>query len=179
VVHWSTTLGKSAIPWEVSPLDALLQAIKCLPPDDALASVESALHTGFITEDEFDELVLRAPERLHGVLGKVDRGAQSGFETHTRLRILRAGFRVKTQFYVPRAGHFDLLVNDCVAVETDGAKWHGPERFLPDRTKDLIAEGQGVRVLRIGRPHIFEWWPQTLHTIQQMVSDAEHGSQQR
>ncbi|MGO4692573.1 hypothetical protein [Glaciibacter sp. 2TAF33] len=176
IVHRAGTRRDWAAPLEVSALDAMLMAIRCLPPDDALASVESALHLRFITETDFSELLARAPERLSAVLTQVDRGAQSGYETHTRVRVVRAGFRVTTQFFVAGAGHFDLLVNDCVAVETDGEQWHGPERFLPDRTKDLIAEGQGIRVLRIGRPHIFEGWPQTLHTITQMVRDAERPS---
>lgn len=175
VLHWSATHAGSITPFEVSPLDALLQAIDCLPPEDALASVESALHRRFITEDEFDELLLRAPERLHPILAKLDRGAESGFETHTRLMLVLAGFRVQTQFRVPVAGRLDLLVNGCVGVETDGEKWHGPERFIPDRTKDLICEGHGIRVLRIARPHIFDDWPRTLHSIRRMVSDAESG----
>lgn len=173
VLHWSATHAGSITPFEVSPLDALLQAIVCLRPDDALASVESALHTGFITEDELDELLLRAPDRLHPALAKLDRGAESGFETHTRLKVLRAGFRVESQFRVPIAGRIDLLVNGCVGVESDGEKWHGPERFIPDRTKDLICEGHGIRVLRIARPHIFDSWPRTLNTIRRMVNDAE------
>lgn len=173
VVHWAVTQFESAAPLEVSPVDALLQATNCLPPDDALASVESALHTGFISDDEFDDLLRRAPERLHLVLARLDRGAQSGFETHTRLRLVRASFRVQTQFYIPGAGHLDLLVNGCVGVETDGEEWHGPERFIPDRTKDLLVEGQGIRMLRIGRPHIFDSWPRTLDTVRRMVNDAE------
>lgn len=179
VVHWAERHRELPTLLEVAPLDALLMAIRCLPPDDALAAVESALHLRFISEDDLSELLLRAPERLHSTLARLDRGAQSGYETVTRLKLVRAGFRVYTQFYIVGAGHFDLLVNGCVAVETDGEEWHGPERFLPDRTKDLIAEGQNIRVLRIARPHIYEWWPQTLHTIEEMVRGAENDGQVR
>lgn len=179
VVHWAATHAAPTTTLEVAPLDALLMAIACLPPDDALACVESALHLRFIGEEDYVQLLTRTPSHHRRIVGAVDRGAQSGYETHTRVTLLRAGFRVTTQFFVAGAGHFDLLVNDCVAVETDGEKWHGPERFIPDRTKDLIAEGQNIRVLRIGRPHIFEWWPQTLHTITQMVDGAERGSPSR
>lgn len=175
VVHWSAAHNRSSSPLEVAPIDALLQAMACLPPDDALASVESALHTRFIDEVDFAQLVQRSPERLHGIFAKLDRGAQSGYETHTRLLLLDAGFRVQTQFKVPGAGHIDLLVNGCVGVETDGEQWHGPERFLPDRTKDIIVEGVGIRTLRIAGPHIFVSWPRTLATIRRMVHDAESG----
>ena len=118
------------------------------------------------------------------MLTQIDRGAQSGFETHTRVLIVRAGLRVRTQAYVPGSGRFDLLVEECVGLETDGEQWHGPERFIPDRTKDLVAEEYGVRTLRIGRTHIFDSWPRTLAAIRRMVSDAQaaqesHGRAQR
>lgn len=172
VMHWSDQHEASAQPFEVSPIDALLQAIACLPPDDALASVESALHEGFIDEEQFDELYRWAPARLRPMLEQVDRGAQSGFETHTRVKLVRAGFRVRTQFPVPGTSDFDLLVEDCVAIETDGRKWHA-ERFVPDRTKDIIGESHHIRVLRLAGTHIFDSWPRTLDTIRTMVADAQ------
>ncbi|MDJ0338430.1 hypothetical protein [Cryobacterium sp. PH31-O1] len=157
----------------MSPLDAVLQALSCLDDVDALACLESALFMKFLTEDDLDELLRLAPDHLRSVLRRLDRGAQSGFETFTRVGFVRAGFRVETQFYVPGAGHVDMLVNGCVGVETDGEEWHGPERFLPDRSKDREVERQGIRVLRLARPHIFDTWHTTLETVRRMVSDAE------
>lgn len=179
-VHWSRTVRPGSL-LEVDPVDAVLQAIRCLGPDDALACVESALHTGFLSDDQLDLVMLSAPERLHPVFAAIDRGAQSGYETHVRLKLIGAGLRVRTQAYVPGAGHVDILVEECVGLEVDGEKWHGPERFLHDRTKDRNAELEGIRMLRIGRPHIFEDWPLTIAAIQRMVTDAQRGrgTQQR
>ncbi|MFT2817055.1 hypothetical protein [Leifsonia sp. A12D58] len=179
VLHWSELRSASAQPLEVSPLDALMQALLCLSPDDALASVESALHLGFVDEHELELLMAWAPARLQSVLAQIDRGAQSGFETHTRVLLVRAGLRVRTQAYVPGSGHFDLLVEECVGLETDGEQWHGPERFIPDRTKDLAAEEYGVRSLRIGRTHIFDSWPRTLAAVRRMVGDAQAAQESR
>jgi very-short-patch-repair endonuclease len=178
VVHWRGTLQRASL-LEVAPVDAVLQAIRCLGPDDALACVESALHTGFLSDDQLDLVLLHAPARLHPILSRIDRGAQSGYETLVRLKLIRAKLRVRTQGYVPGAGHVDIIVEECVGLEVDGERWHGPERFLADRTKDLNAELQGVRTLRIGRPHIFEDWDRTLAAIQRMVTDAQGGLRPR
>ena len=170
-VHWSRQWTPRA-GTEVSPVDALLQAMRCLQPIDWLASAESALHTGYLSEGEWHDVVRIAPQWMRPTIARLDRGAQSGFETHTREQLVSAGHRVRTQVGVVGASALDLLVDECVGVETDGEKWHGPERFIHDRTKDIVVEGHGIRVLRIGRPHIFDSWPRTLATIERMISDA-------
>lgn len=171
VVHWSARLQVADL-LEVAAVDAVLQAIRCLGPDDALACVESALHLGFLNDDELDLVMLNAPARLIPALSLLDRGAESGYETLVRLKLIRAGLRVRTQVYVAGAGRIDILVEECVGLEIDGERWHGPERFVSDRTKDRNAELQGVRMLRVARPHIFEDWNRTLAAIRRMVSDA-------
>ncbi|TFD06188.1 hypothetical protein [Cryobacterium sp. TMT1-66-1] len=172
-IHWSRAFHCWAPVFEVSPFDAVLQALSCLDDVDALACLESALFMRFITEDDLEELLRLAPDHLRALLRLLDRGAQSGFETFSRVGFIRAGFRVATQFYVTGAGRVDMLVNGCVGIETDGEEWHGPERFLPDRSKDREVERQGIRVLRLARPHIFDTWPTTLETVRRMVNDAE------
>jgi hypothetical protein len=172
-LHWSRATHDWGPVFEVSPFDAVMQALSCLNDVDALACLESALYKKFITNHDLDELLRRAPAHLHSVLRLLDRGGQSGFETFSRVGFIRAGYHVETQYFVRGAGHFDMLVNGCVGVETDGEEWHGPERFVPDRTKDREAERQGIRTLRLARPHIFDSWPTTLETMKRMVNDAE------
>ena len=150
---------------------ALVSALRCLSPLDWLAAVESALHVGTISSFQLEVLTAAVPAWARDIVSRLDRGAQSGLETHTRCKLVDAGFSVVSQVYVPAAGKIDLLVEDCVGIETDGGKWHA-ERFLPDRTKDITVEGWGIRVLRIGAPHIFDEWDQTLTTIERMVTDA-------
>ncbi|WP_411719792.1 hypothetical protein [Mycetocola sp.] len=173
-VHWSGTVQKAHL-LEVAPVDAVLQAIRCLGPDDALACVESALHMKFLSDDQLDLVFLHAPARLQPILSGIDRGAQSGYETFARLKLLRAGFAVRTQGHVPGAGPVDIIVEECVGLEVDGEKWHGPERFLHDRTKDRNAELQGMRMLRIGGFHVFDDWDTTRAAIRRMVTDAQRG----
>lgn len=170
-VHWAATHGTAAPVGEVSAVDALLSVLRCLPPDDALASVESALRLGYLDERDFEILWSFAPQWARRILARRDSGAQSGLETHTRLKLIDAGHAVRTQVRVIGTSPLDLLVDECVGVETDGHKWHA-DRFMKDRTKDIVVEGAGIRVLRIGGPHIFETWPQTLATIERMIRDA-------
>lgn len=175
-LHWSATHGELSTDilcarTEVATLDALLQAAQCMDQNDFLASVESAVHLGFFPESELSELAALLPARLRPTLDRFDRGGQSGYETHTRVQLLDAGHRVRTQVPVPGTSPLDLLVDDCVGVETDGRRWH-EDRFLADRTKDIITEGHGIRILRIAGTHIFESWPRTLATIERMIRDA-------
>lgn len=107
---------------------------------------------------------------MNGVLERLDRGAESGLETIVRLRLVDAGFRVRTQVRVGR-WPVDVLVAEKVAVEVDGRKWH-QDRFIKDRTRDIDTEAAGIRVLRIAKTHIVDSWPRTLEAITRMVIDA-------
>ncbi len=176
-VHWAATHGTPEphtlhARAEVAPIDALLQAMRCLSPTDALASVESAVHLRYLHETQLLELIARAPTRMKKTLDRFDSGAQSGFETHTRIQLIDAGHRVRTQVAVSGTSPLDLLVDESVGVETDGRRWH-EDRFIADRTKDVVSEAAGIRVLRIGEPHIFVTWPRTLAAIERMVIDAQ------
>ena len=144
--------------------------MRCLDPYDVIACIESALHLGYLNEQEFKRLRDLAPKWMLAYLTRIDRGAQSGLETHPRLWLQDLGHRVETQVPIPGAGVLDRLVDGTVGIEADGAKWHA-HRFLADRSKDVGIERWGIRVLRIGRPHIFETWPDTLATIQRMLGE--------
>jgi very-short-patch-repair endonuclease len=171
VLHWRVAHGESGHPLEVAPIDALLQAMTCLSRYDALAALESAAHLGYLSETDLGRLIELAPRRMRTVLTRLDRRSQSGFETFTRLQLQDAGHHVECQVPIPGAGVLDLLVDDCVVIEADGEKWHA-NQFHADRTKDVLIEAWGVRVLRIGRPHIFDEWPTTLATIERMVAES-------
>ncbi len=171
VVHWRKQAQIPTHAVEVSPVDALLQAMSCLDPYDALAAVESALHLGYLNPWLLDSLIELAPERMRRTLDRIDPRSQSGFETHTRVMLVDAGHTVECQVSVPGAGVLDLLVDDCVGVETDGRTWH-EHRFLEDRTKDIRVGAWGIPVLRLARSHIFETWPETLATIERMIEQS-------
>jgi very-short-patch-repair endonuclease len=155
-------------------MDALLQAMSCLAPIDALAAIESALHLGRLSGEGLDRLLDLAPDRMTPTLERLNLGAQSGLETHARILLQDAGHEVLTQVEIGGAGILDLLVDDCVGVETDGEKWHR-DRFREDRSKDVGVELWGIRVLRIGAHHLFREWPTTLRALERMIADARRG----
>lgn len=156
---------------EQGVIGALVSASRCLDPVDWLACVESLLHLARIDERALEVLAATARRPARRMLDRLDRDAESGLETHARCRLQDAGFAVESQVLVPGAGRLDLVVEGCVAVETDGRRWH-EHRFLEDRTKDLRVERWGIRVLRIAPVHVFDEWPETLATIERMVREC-------
>ena len=145
----------------------------CLPPDDVVAALESALHLKAISRNTFERLIAGAPQRLQHVLEEATPGAQSGYETHSRLRLRRAGYTVIPQVFIPGAGHIDNLIEDCVDLETDGREFHG-DTFEEDRKRDLAVEWMGIRVLRVPARMVDTDWPYISSTVHRMVDEQQH-----
>ena len=143
----------------------------CLPPDDVVAALESALYLKEISLATFERLIRDAPARLQSTLAEAEPGAQSGYETHARLRLRRAGYRVEIQAEIPGVGHIDTLVEGVVDLEIDGRAHHA-ETFEEDRKRDLAAEWIGIRVLRVPARMVDTDWHYVASTIARMVKDA-------
>lgn len=174
--HWGDDEGSHGGPTaaSVSVVAALHQAMGCLDPDDVVAALESALYLRRISRDELRALVTTAPRRLGAALREIDDGAQSGVETRVRLGFRRLGFRVVPQAYVPGVGHVDNLVEDCVAVESDGRRFHEGS-LEDDYDRDMASEYLGVRVLRVSPRIVLHHWPWLAATVTRMVMYARGG----
>ena len=159
---------------EVAVMDALRQAMNCLPPDDLVAALESALHLKKITASDLDQLIIEAPERLQTALAHVTPGAQSGYETKARLKLQRAGHHVEIQVAVPGVGHVDTVVDGVVALEIDGRETHA-EAFEMDRDRDLGTELWGLRGLRIPAVWVDTRWDDVEAALERMIADALRG----
>ncbi|MDJ0337326.1 hypothetical protein [Cryobacterium sp. PH31-O1] len=173
-VHWTklrfSDAGQS---WLVSPMNAVWQAIHCLDEENAIACLESAVHMEYLTIDQVQEIGRAAPARLQSGIREMEFTSDSGLETVVRRRLRHAGFSVVAQVHVNGLGDEDLVVDDFVALETDGEKWHGADRFQADRDRDLLAEGLGRRTLRLTHKHVMFEWETTLATIERVVADAK------
>ena len=169
VWHWARLSERT--PLRVTTASALAQAMACLPPDDLVAALESALHLRAISRRTFEQFITDAPRRLRAVLAEAEPGAQSGAETHVRLRFRRAGYRVRPQVFVPGVGHVDNLIEDVVALDTDGRAFHA-ETFDEDRRRDLGTEWIGLRALRIPATYVFTEWDLVSETVARMVRDG-------
>ena len=173
--HWAHPRfpGSDERSWLVSPMEAVWQAIHCLDEEHAIACLESAVHEGFLTVDQVRELCRQAPARLADGIRELEFTSGSGMETIVRRRLRHAGYSVVAQVHVDGIGDEDLVVEDCVAIETDGEKWHGPDRFHADRIRDLKTEGLGRRAIRLTHDQIFYEWDTTLAAIARVVEDAQ------
>jgi very-short-patch-repair endonuclease len=173
-VHWSRLRFADFGPsWLASPMNAVWQALHCLDEENAIACLESAVHLNYLSLDQVREICRLAPSRLQRGIQEMEFTSDSGLETLVRRRLRHAGHTVVAQVHVNGLGDEDLVVDDCVALETDGAKWHGADRFQADRDRDLIVEGLGRRTLRLTHKHVMFEWETTLATIERVVADAQ------
>lgn len=179
--HWADSrFGNPPRSWRVSRMESVWQAIHCLDEENAIACLESAVHQKFLTVAEVRRLCAFAPRRLQAGISEMEFTSDSGQETITRRRLRHIGYSVVAQVRVSGIPYSqDLVVEDCVTLETDGKKWHGPDRFDNDRNRDSHVEGFGRRTLRLTQNHILHEWPTTLATIDRMVTDAKRERMRR
>jgi hypothetical protein len=150
-------------------MDAMREAMRCLPRDDVVAALESALHLKEISSSELDQLMIEAPLRLRPALREVTPGAQSGYETKARLGFSRLGHRVEIQVHIPGVGHIDTLIDGVVNLEIDGRATHA-ETFEEDRDRDMGTELFGIRSLRIPAIWIDTRWDEVVAVVEKMIA---------
>ncbi|MCI4656427.1 type IV toxin-antitoxin system AbiEi family antitoxin domain-containing protein [Cryobacterium zhongshanensis] len=173
VYHWAAPrYPDRARSWLVGSMEAVWQAMRCLDEERAIACLESAVHEGVLTRAEVGVLCRAAPARLQPGIRELEFTADSGLETIVRRRLRHAWYAVVAQVRVHDIGDEDLLVEDCVALEIDGARWHGAERFHPDRIRDLKTEALGRRSIRLTHDQILFEWETTFLAIRRVVDDA-------
>ncbi|MGC5167051.1 endonuclease domain-containing protein [Luteimicrobium sp. DT211] len=129
---------------------ALARALTCVPRDEAVVALDSALWKGFATvEGVSRHLPRNAPARVWSALALADPGGKSVIETLARLALVDAGFTVRTQARFEDVGDVDLLVEGLVVVECDGYEYHKDRvTFRNDRRRDRILHAGGLVVLR-------------------------------
>lgn len=144
--------------WRDTVCGTLAAVLRCVPRDDAIAVIDSALNCHLVTMDEVGAVVSCLPSSFRSVMGLVDGRAESGLETLTRLRLRRMGLDVRSQVSVRGLGRVDLLVQGHVIVELDGKDFHaGTDAFARDRERDAVAAALGYERLRFsGRQVLFD-----------------------
>jgi very-short-patch-repair endonuclease len=162
VLHWvdETELvgtGRS----RVAPVPLLLKhAFLSLPPEHALAVLDSALHLRFLRTVDLPVLAAALPQRLREVVMAADGRADSGTETIVRYRLRARGLRVEVIVGLRGIGTVDLLVEGRLIIECDGREFHDDdEAFERDRARDLHAARQRYRTLRFTWFMVLFEWP--------------------
>lgn len=151
-VHWTRSHLRGAHDGgdHVGIVTALAQASRCLGPVAWLASVDSALHLNLLRASELSTLRRLAAPQCRRLIDLVDARADSGIETIERVIAHDLGFRVRSQVRVPGVGRVDLVIEDWVAVETDGSEFHDTALSPRDRRRDALLAARGMTALRPG-----------------------------
>ena len=152
VLHWDAGV-------EVRPHDrgtfapmavAAAHVLRCLPPWEAIGTVDAALNRGLVSQVELAAQRPRTGKAAFDRLVRaVDARSQSLSETIARLALVDAGLLVEPQVFIEGVGRVDLLVEDLAVVELDGLTYHQARaQFREDRRRDRVLQLIGVPVLR-------------------------------
>lgn len=144
----------------VSPLDALIHAVRCQEPRAAVASLDSALHRRLLRRSDLDELFAALPKR-HGVLRRLlDERAESGPESLLRLILRSIGCRYDVQVTIARVGRVDFVVNGWLILECDSREFHEDwASQRRDHARDLASAALGFATLRVTAEDVM-WRPE-------------------
>lgn len=129
----------------------LYDCARCLPVEQAVSVLDSAIRLGRVDPHELTSLVPargRDVARATAAVRMVDPQAQSVLESAARVLFLSNGLGpVESQVPVDRVGWVDLVLQGWLVVEVDGYAVHR-ERFEEDRRRDAELVRQGYVVLR-------------------------------
>ncbi|WP_157887637.1 hypothetical protein [Frondihabitans sp. PAMC 28766] len=145
--------------------DALVHAIRRLPFEEAVSTLDWALHTERIDDGDLAWLRGRLPRHLARITEWCDRHCESFIESVVRTRLRLARLEITSQRPLPGSLRIDLVVNGVVAIEVDGREFH-ESSFEQDRRKDLAITLDGKHALRLTYALIRDEWPRVLAAIE-------------
>lgn len=159
--------------WRVSLPDSLVQAVRMSSPEDAIASLDSALNHGLLTQALADRIFAVLPRRYRRFAAHLNGLADSGLETLLRLAAEAEGWRVEVQVKIVGVGKVDLLIDGWLVVELDGAEWHDDELSQDEdsrREAELTLLGYGWHRFRYRQ--VMEELPQCLEVIRTILASG-------
>ncbi|MFJ6679856.1 hypothetical protein ACIQLK_12150 [Microbacterium sp. NPDC091382] len=141
------------------PTDMLIHAVRCQPPRPAIATLDSAIHTGLIRPSDIPDVFAALPKRYARLERLIDGRAESGPESLVRLLLRGLCSEVQVQVRIAGVGRVDLLVDGWLVIECDSEAHHlGPEAYRVDRARDLALAELGLTTLRVSAVDIM-WHP--------------------
>lgn len=144
--------------------DALVRVVLDESFETAVAALDWALHTGRLDRIAFELLILRLPEERRGIREWVDGRCESLPESLARTRLRILGHTVDIQVRLGDIERIDLVVDDCVGMETDGREFH-LETFERDRRKDLDITIARLHPLRPSARMVFHDWTRVVRAV--------------
>lgn len=170
VLHWDAAeLSERGTAASVGLSDALYRVILDEDLETAVAALDWALRTGVLDEDSFEALIRRLPGDFQHIRFWVDLLCDSLPESLSRTRVRLRGHAVVSQVTLKTEEQIDLLVDDCVAVEVDGEKYH-LTRFERDRHKDANITIEKFYSFRPSARMVFYEWDAVILAIETAIS---------
>lgn len=147
-IHWGAA-SSSPLAHVTLVAEALRLSVRCQDPRSSLATLDSALHLGFVTLDRLRSIFAGLPARFHVLLGLVDGSAESGPETFMRVILRTMGVDFESQVVIPGVGRVDFLVEGWLIIECDSRAFHeGWDKQVADRNRDIAAARLGYVTVR-------------------------------
>ena len=171
--HWrATSCDRTRLAADI--IEALAQACRCQTPRDAIATLDSAWHLGFVDEEGIAAVFAHLPRRFRVLRGLLDRRAEAGTESLVRLMMRMLGCSVETQVDIPGVGRVDLLVDGWLIIECDSRAHHASwEERRRDTRRDLAAAALGYTTVRPIAEDVFDR-PQEVFTQLRRALDHRH-----
>jgi very-short-patch-repair endonuclease len=171
VLHWRSARWRDNPSPLESRADMVRQLAICLEREDAVATIDSALHSGAVSWLEVESALASLPS----VLAVIDGAAEGGGESLARCRLGRRGIPVRAQARIDGVGRVDLLVGERLVLEIDGRRWHtDPASFERDRERDLELARLGYRVIRLSYLQVTLDWARVERSILEITTRREH-----
>ena len=175
VRHWMPVAHSDprAPQWRASIIDSLALVSRIAPPEQFIASTESALNSGVLSRAGLPVLAARLSRRARTLLRFINPASESGLETLTRLRLTPHVSSIETQVSIPgisRSGHVgyvDLLIDGWLVIEVDGDEFHDEGA---DRRRNSALVQQGFRWHRFGYDQIMFGWPSVEATVMELLT---------
>ncbi|NQX26094.1 type IV toxin-antitoxin system AbiEi family antitoxin domain-containing protein [Microbacteriaceae bacterium VKM Ac-2854] len=175
-LHWKKWPGFGRASASRDSLEAaILHMLTCVPGEDAVVTMDSAVNSGAISLGDLDGLRSLAPIGKRRLFDLVDPGAQSGLETRIRLAARGMRLQVQPQVLIPGVGHVDNLIGERLVIESDGARYHASkEQRQIDLQRDSDLTGMEYLPLRWDYDQIMNDWPTQRETLLGIVRRGDH-----
>lgn len=121
--------------------------VGCLPRDDAVAVLDSALRLEVVDAEVLADLLRALGPRGTEVGRAIDPSAESGAETMLRLLLRGRRVRFRCQVWITGVERVDFVVGDRLVIEADSRTWHSKAADIQrdiDRTNLLRRYGFDV-----------------------------------
>lgn len=141
-VHW----GELTVPATcdaVGLVDAIHTLVRCRPPREVVAALDSVLHLGLMSETGLRAVFDSLPAKYGVLLRLVDARAESGTETFVRLMLRRLGVDFDVQVDIPGVGRVDFVVAGRLIIECDSKAHHSD---WSQRRRDIRRDQQAARM---------------------------------